>query len=74
MLPAKGCVDRHREADRDRGVDRVAARFQDRHADVDRDRLHGDDHAVPRAHRLTRGVERDGRGRGSGRAAGYVAW
>ena len=52
--------DRHREADRDRGVHRVAAGLQHRDAHVGRDRLHGDHHAVPRAQRLTDGVERDG--------------
>ena len=52
--------DRHREADRHRGVHRVAAGLQHRHADVGRDRLHGDHHALPRAQRLTDGVQRNG--------------
>jgi hypothetical protein len=51
--------DRHREADRDRGVHRVAALLQHGDADVGGNRLHRDDHALAGAHRLTRGVGGD---------------
>ena len=52
--------DRHGKSDRDRGVHRVAACFKNGDADVSGNRLHGHHHAVPRAQRLTRGVQRDG--------------
>ena len=41
--------DRHREADRHRGVHGVTALLEDGHADVCGDRLHGHDHPVPGA-------------------------
>ncbi len=52
--------DGEREADRDRGVDRVAAFLQHGDADVRSNRLHRDHHAVPRAHRLAGAERRDG--------------
>ncbi len=44
--------DGQRESDRDRGIDRIAAAFQNRDADVGRDRLLRDHHRVAGADRL----------------------
>ena len=51
----------HREADRDRGVHGVAAGLQHSDTDVRRLRLHGDDHPMPRAQRLTDGTQGNGK-------------
>ena len=70
MLPANGCVTAMREADRDRGVDGVAALLQHRDADVGGLRLHRDHHAVPGAHRLARRIGLDGGGDDQARERG----
>ena len=61
-LPAAGIDDRQRIADRDRGVDGVAAPLQDVDADLGRQVLGGDHHAVLGRDRRHRG----GKGTGGG--------
>ena len=56
-----GKRDSKRKADRDRGVDGVAAISQNGQAHLGRMLLTGNDHRLPRAHRIT----------GGGREAGY---
>ena len=59
-VAGKRVGDGEREADRNRGVHRVAAFLQHGYADVGGDRLHRDDHAVLRTQRLANGADRQG--------------